>query len=235
MKEPIDISFKAINSGVGFSSSVPKSFSYYEKSSTELALDSEDVFENLLDSPDFYDQLEKRLEKPILDSLSPKKKPHFKTTPSTLQKQTDKPEDSPYLSLTSTESFQEQESPLNVFFMPPFSALRIDLTFTLGLYMLGGVLSAVLFGISNMPSWVFILLGYGVFHQIYLIVCRSLMRCSLGEERCNIGWNTKSFLPFVLRGLISIFTGFVLLPICSVLFRKDLLEECTGLRLRYNI
>lgn len=238
MKEPIDISFKALNSGVGFSSSAPKSFSYYEKSSTELALDSEDIFENLLESPEFYDQLEKRLETPVLESLSPQKT-YFKTK-SALQE--DKQElsqresqDQLNFPRSASKFVQEIESPLNTLFIPPFLVLKVDIAFTLGLYMLGGVLSAAAFGIQNTPSWIFLLLGYGIFHQLYLVICRSVMGCSLGEERCNISWNIKTPIYFILRGLLSIFTGFVFLPLLSIIFRKDLLEDCTGLHLEYNI
>ena len=69
MKEPIDISFKPIHEGVGFSSEPPRSFSYYEKNEEDLA--SKDVFNDLVDSPKFYDQLLERLENPILESVHP--------------------------------------------------------------------------------------------------------------------------------------------------------------------
>ena len=107
--------------------------------------------------------------------------------------------------------------------------------FTLGIYLLGGILSAVAFGIQQIPSLFFIILSYGVFHQIYLILCRSLMGCSLGEERYNISWNTKSVFHFLLRGFFCILTGFVFLPLSSMILRKDILSDCTDLHPQYNI
>ena len=232
MKEPIDISFKPIHEGVGFSSEPPRSFSYYEKNEEDLA--SKDVFNDLVDSPKFYDQLLERLENPILESVHPSENLQHKDR---LQKPSDIPpkKNMDSISKENSEWSYADESPLNSLFLLPWSVLRLDMMFTLGIYLLGGILSVVAFGIQQIPSLFFIILSYGVFHQIYLILCRSLMGCSLGEERYNIRWNTKSVFHFLLRGFFCILTGFVFLPLSSMILRKDILSDCTDLRPQYNI
>ena len=229
MKEPQkDIIFKSLNAGVGFSSTLmDSSFSYYEKKEGDL--NQLNIFDKLSQSPDFYDELTKRLEEPLLDSLEENRTYKNNFTPSKQIVEKVKP-----VFKRSLETYSEIHSPLSFNCLPPLEALKTDFIFTLGLFMLGGVLAGVLFEFYQIPSLFLTLFSYGVFYQIYTACMRTFMGSTFGEERCNIGWNTKSPLRFVARSCLFILTGFVFIYLFSIVFKRDLFEDYTDLKLQYR-
>jgi len=225
-----ELEFQAVNSGVGFSSAlVDTGFSYYEKKEENLS--QPDIFDQLSQSPDFYDELKNRLEEPLLSSVNEKGDYKNNFTP---QKQTSTEKVKPSFK-SSLETYSEIHSPLNSFCLPSFEVLKVDFMFTFGLFMLGGVLTSLVFGIYQVPPLFLTLFLYGVFYQLYVACMRSFIGYTLGEERCNIGWNQRSSLRFIARSLLFILTGFIVIPLFSMIFKKDLFEDLTGLKLRYNI
>lgn len=229
MEDNLDkIQFKAINNGIGFYQDIPQSKSFYRKDDEHQLLP--DIFHGLDPSPDLYNQLIQRLEDPILESLNQTLEDSSSVVP--------KKAPPPYnLSSRKKSDFSEfkQESPLNKKMFLPSIALKIDFLFSIGLYLFTWVMIGVLFSSAVVPPLLFIALSFGLFHQLYVVICRSLIGCTLGEERCNISWSTRSPLYFILRGFLVSLTGFILIPICSALLGRDLLEDYTGIHPQYNI
>ena len=118
---------------------------------------------------------------------------------------------------------------------PPWQVIKLDLTFTCGLYLTAWAVIGAFFNIQAVPSLFLMVYGFGLFHQIYTIICRSSIGATLGEERFNLVWEEGSALRFTLRGLIVTLTGFISLPLLSALFKRDFLEDYTQMRLQYNI
>lgn len=230
MSEFKDISFKAVHTGVGFYQDIPKSSSYYEEKDEDrlLSSSSAELFHGLnKSSPQFYEQLTERLERPILDSFKQKKQP------APIQKNIHTPKETQ--KKHEVHILSDEKSPLNVIQLPPWPVLKVDFSFTCGLYLIGLALTGAFFNAQAIPSPLMICCGFGLFHQLYTIICRSIMGCTLGEERYNLVWKNKSTLRFTLRGLMIIFTGFISLPLLSALFKRDLLEDYTRTRLQYSI
>ena len=214
------IQFKALNEGIGF---------HQEEEPETDPFASVDLFHNLDSAdPQLYEKLMERLEDPILESFNemfeePSKKalPQEKKQAPVLKKQESK--------------VWEKASPLGKNMLLPSSALKLDLAFSLGLYLMACVSFGLLFSTKALPSIFLMIFGFGLLHQIYLAVCRSLIGSSLGEERCNIGWNGGSPIHFLLRGILLSLTGFVFIPFVSALIGRDVLEDLTGLYPQYNI
>lgn len=231
MSEFEDISFKTVHTGVGFYQDVPKSSSYYEEKDEDRLLSSHsaEIFHGLnTSSPQFYKQLTERLEHPILDSFKPSRK---KSTP--IQQQIHSPE-TPQKK-HEIRILSDEKSPLNAVKLPSWDVLKVDFSFTCGLYLIGWALIGAFFNVQAVPSLLMIGCGFALFYQLYTIICRSLMGCTLGEERYNLIWENGSALRFILRGLIITFTGFISLPLLSALLRRDLLEDYTQIRLQYSV
>ena len=231
MSELEDISFKTVHTGVGFYQDVPKSSSYYEEKDEDrlLSSHSDELFHGLnTSSPQFYKQLTERLEHPILDSFKPGKK---KSTPIQQQLPSPKTRQKKH----EVRILSDEKSPLNAIKLPSWEVLKVDFSFTCGLYLIGWALIGAFFNVQAVPSLLVMCSGFALFHQLYTIICRSLMGCTLGEERYNLIWKNGSTLRFILRGLIIIFTGFISLPLLSALFKRDLLEDYTQTQLQYSI
>jgi len=231
MNEFEDISFKAVHTGVGFYRDIPKSSSYYENKDEDrlLSSNSAELFHNLdISSPQFYEQLTERLERPILESF---KKP--KTYTGSVQPQTDRIKEKK--KKHEVHILREETSPLNKIKLPPWQVVKVDFAFTCGLYLIGWAMVGALFNAQALPSPLLMLYGFCLFHQLYTMICRSFIGCTLGEERCNLTWENGSTLRFMLRGFIIILTGFISIPLLSALFKRDLLEDYTQARLQYNI
>ena len=231
MREFEDISFKAVHTGVGFYQDLPKSSSYYEEKDEDRLLSSysSELFHGLdTSSPQFYEQLTERLERPILDSF---KKP--KKHPAPIQQQIYVPEK--IQKKNEVRILSDEKSPLNAIKLAPWQVLKVDFSFTCGLYLMGWAMTGAFFNAQVMPSLLLMCYGFGLFHQLYTMICRSVMGCTLGEERYNLMWKNGSAVRFTLRGLIIILTGFVSIPLLSALFKRDLLEDYTQTRLQYNI
>ena len=232
MNEFEDISFKAIHTGVGFYQDIPKSSSYYEDKDEDCLLSSSsaELFHDLdKSSPQFYEQLTERLERPILDSFKNQKK----SAPT--QQQTHAMEKETIQKKHEVRILSDEKSPLNIIKLPPWRVLKVDFAFTCGLYLIGWAMVGALFNAQAVPSPLLMFYGFCLFHQLYTMACRSLIGCTLGEERHNLVWENGSAVRFTLRGLILILTGFVSIPLLSALFRRDLLEDYTQIRLQYNI
>ncbi|MDE0151552.1 MAG: hypothetical protein OXK80_03505 [Bdellovibrionales bacterium] len=232
MNEFEDISFKAVHTGVGFYQDIPKSSSYYEDKDEDclLSASSTEIFHGLdKSSPQFYEQLTERLEQPILDSFKKPKEHISSVQPQThkLKKETQKKHEVRILS--------DETSPLNKRQLPPWQVMKVDFAFTCGLYLIGWAMVGALFNAKAIPSPLLMFYGFCLFHQLYTTTCRSLIGCTLGEERCNMTWENGSALRFTLRGIILTLTGFVSIPLLSALFKRDLLEDYTQTRLQYNI
>lgn len=224
-----EIRFEALNEGVGLTEPQSKMDSHYADLDEDLLITtySKDIFFNLDLSGDNYDQLIRRLEKPVLESLEnqetfyPPRRKKVLNQPSLTQKK--------LVTLNEQKNLSKEKD------WHPLGVLLWDYGFSLGVFLIGAPLFAGLFQWSFSSSD-FVLLGlsYGLFHQFYAILCRSLLGSTLGEERYNLGWNEASVLRFVARGILVIATGFILIPLLSLIFKKDLFREYTGLRLRYN-
>lgn len=232
MNEFEDISFKAVHTGVGFYQDIPKSSSYYEDKDEDclLSANSAEIFHDLdKSSPQFYEQLTERLEQPILDSFKKPKEHTSSVQPQThkVKKETQKKHEVRILS--------DETSPLNKIQLPPWQVMKVDFAFTCGLYLIGWAMVGAFFNAKAIPSPLLMFYGFCLFHQLYTITCRSLIGCTLGEERCNMTWENGSALRFTLRGVILTLTGFVSIPLLSALFKRDLLEDYTQTRLQYNI
>ena len=252
MIEQKPIEFQAIDKGAGFHDNCPRPPSFYkEKDIHEDHLLAQDtVFKSLGESKDFYDQLIKNLEDPILESfdqvfdrsaVDSTQKLFMDSVSKTTSKQ---PLDEkslypihPLPPMPQKSSLKEWDkiSPLNRHKFFPFSVIKWDFAFSIGLYFLTLVAVGVVFSTPALPSVFFLTFLFGIFHQVYTALFRSLMGCTLGEERYNISWNIRSPALFCLRGLLVALTGFIFIPICSALFKRDLLEDCTGIRPQYNI
>ena len=172
-----------------------------------------------------------RLEQPILDSFKSSDHQRMILDPTTQTPTRSQSKKTPLK--TNTIQTPQEDSPLNWFLLPSLTVFRVDFIFTCGMYLFGLVLFSAVFRVSLDWFWAFA--GFGIFYQTYLVICRSLMGATLGEERCNLGWRGFSVLRFIGRGLLVTLTGFILLPLLSILFRRNLLEDCTGLRLQYNM
>ena len=233
MNEFEDISFKAVDAGAGFYQETPKAASFYEDKDEDRLLSSNSVelFHGLDPaSPQFYEQLTQRLERPILDSFQKQKRkkhsnPGRQRTPVLEKIQAQR----------EVRILREEKSPLNSINLPPWPVMKVDFAFTGGLYSIALAGIGVFFNIQTLPSPFLMAYGFGLFHQLYTIICRSLIGSTLGEEKYNMIWEEGSALRFILRGLIVILTGFITLPLLSALFKRDLLEDCTQIRLQYNI
>ena len=233
MGEFEDISFKAVHTGVGFYQDAPKSSSYYEEKDEDRLLSScsADLFHGLdKSSPQFYEQLTERLERPILDSFE-----NQKNRPAPAQRQTQVLEKKKLQKKNEVHVLSDEKSPLNSIKLPPWKVLKVDFSFTCGLYLMGWTLTGAFFNAQAMPSLLLMCCGFGLFHQLYTIICRSLMGCTLGEERYNLTWKDGSALRFTLRGLMIIFTGFISIPLLSAFSKRDLLKDYTQTQLQYNI
>ena len=78
-------------------------------------------------------------------------------------------------------------------------------------------------------------LAFFLFLQMYCLLCRLFCFETCGEAMAKIRLVSPKLKgpahPFLLfwRALLSCFTGFVLLPLASLLFKKDLTGYLTGL------
>ena len=226
-----DPAFKAIGHGIGFYEERPPG-AYDEDPESSLFSSNEALFEGLEKSPDLYHQLLERLEDPVLKSFhQTMDKPH----PPQISRE------DPILNQTARRPAKtspppfEERSALGPRMLPVSGVWKLDLCFSFALSLLACVAVGLLFGSPVFPPLFICALSFGLFHQTYLILSRCLMGSTLGEERCNISWNKKSPLLFIARGLLICLTGFILIPICSALFKKDILGELTGLKPLYNI
>jgi len=231
MNEFEDISFKAVHTGVGFYQDIPTS-SYYEDKDEDRLLSSYsmELFHNLdQSSPQFYEQLTERLERPILDSFKKQKKyttpvkPQIHNTGERKQKKHE------------VRLLRDEQLSLNSLKLPPWQVMKVDFAFTCGLYLTGWALVGALFNVQTVPSPLLMFFGFCLWHQLYTMICRAMIGCTLGEERSNLTWENGSVLRFILRGFIIILTGFISIPLLSALFKRDLLEDYTQTRLQYNI
>ncbi len=234
MSELDNINFKALHKGVGYYSDLPPSSSYYDVYDEDqlLSTSTTDVLSSLNSQSLNYDKLVERLERPILDGFKNQK--NFTPNADSILR-----DDNIVTPLGNTQEkvqiFSDTNSPVNFMGIPSFSVLKMDYSFSLGLYMLGGVMISLLFGLPTVSALFFILVGFGIFHQLYLVISRSILGASLGEEYYNLCWQHSSIVNFILRGVILTLTGFVLLPLFSVLLKRDLLKDYTGLQLEYNV
>ena len=219
MSELDRFKFKTLHKGVGHNCEVPSSSSYYDVYDEDRLLSTSNVLSE-------YDDLIERLERPILDSLTPSKV----LAPQVKQKvKKEEP-------LEQVQIFSDQNIPVNSIGLPPWSVLRMDFSFSFGLYVIGVVTLSLLIGLpTTLSSLFFVVAGFGLFHQTYLVLSRSILKSSIGEDHCNLHWPQASTLSFILRGVILTFTGFVFIPFFSVLLKRDLLKEYTGLDLEYNV
>lgn len=231
MNEFENTSFKIVHRGVGFYQDAPKSSSYYEEKDEDRLLSSKsaDLFYGLdQSSPEFYEQLTQRLENPILDSFKKQK-----TYSGPIQKQIH--EKTEKIKKTEVRILSDEKSPLNTFNLPPWQVIKVDFAFTCGLYLIGWAMAGALFSAQVVPAPFLMIYGFGLFHQLYTVICRSLIGGTLGEEKYNLMWKDGSALRFTLRAVIIVFTGFISIPILSALFKRDLLEDYTQIRLQYSI
>ena len=232
MSEFNPINFEPVHKGVGYYSDLPPS-SYYDVQDEDQLLSTSmtDVFKNTDFKSLNYDELVEHLERPILDDFKNQKHltPYLK--PAVLKPEVSSEKESQ----EEVQMFVDQNIAVNSIGLPEWNVLKLDYSFSLGLYLLGGVMVSVLFGSPYISSLLFASVGFGLFHQIYLIVSRSILGASLGEERYNLAWRKASPWNFILRGLIVTLTGFVLIPFFSALLKRDLLKEYTGLQLEYNV
>jgi hypothetical protein len=74
--------------------------------------------------------------------------------------------------------------------------------------------------------------------QLYMLTARSFFGASLGEWAFDLQLGTdeeqqKTFFPLLsaLRTLVITFTGFVILPIISLLAKRDITRHIGGLQL----
>ena len=221
MSEFEDIPFKTVHTGVGFYQDIPRASSYYEgKDEDQLLSSSSSALFHGLDpsSPQFYEQLTQRLERPILDSFQKPKKysGSVKQQIPALEKPQNKHE---------VRVLRDEKSPLNILSLPPWQVIKVDFAFTCGLYLTSWAVIGAFFNIPSIPSLFLMVYGFGLFHQLYTMICRSFIGATLGEERFNLTWEEGSPLRFILRGLIIVLTGFISLPLLSALFKRDLLED----------
>ena len=237
MSESDQINFKLLHKGAGHYSDFPASSSYYDVYDEDqlLSTSTSDFLQNLnLQSLD-YNELVEHLERPILDGFKNQK--NFSTNPESILR--DEKDLAPSKnSQEEVQIFIDHNSAVNFVGIPSWRVLKVDYSFSIGLYIIAGVMVSVLFSLPPASSLFFILAGFGLFHQTYLVISRSILGASLGEERYNLSWDQRgqsSPLNFILRGLILTLTGFVLIPLFSTLFKRDLLKEYTGLQLEYNV
>ena len=232
MSEFENIPFTAVHTGVGFYQDIPQSSSYYEEDEDRLlSSNSTDLFYDLdTSSPHFYKQLTQRLERPILDSFKKQKK-----YPNPVTQQTRVIEKDSIQKKHEVRILRDEKSPLNAINLPPWQVMKVDFAFTCGLYLIAWAMVGALFNAQAVPSPFLMIYGFGLFHQLYTIICRSLIGSTLGEERCNLVWEEGSALRFTLRGLMIVLTGFIAIPLLSALLKRDLLEDYSQIRLQYNI
>ena len=225
-----DPTFKAIGDGIGFYEERPPG-AYDEDPESSLFSSNEALFEGLDQSPKLYDQLLERLEDPVLKSFHKMMEaPHPKPASSTENILNPKER-----KRVQAPSPFEERSALGKRMLPVSGVWKLDLCFSLGLSLLTCIAIGLFFGSPALPPLFICTFVFGLFHQAYLMISRSFMGCSLGEERYNISWNKKSPLLFIARGLLICLTGFILIPICSAVLKKDILGELTGLQPLYNI
>ena len=234
MKGSEDFFLKPLDEGLGFYSEPPLS-SYYSSKEEDFLSSSEvqSLFLGLEEkSPEFYEKLTQRLEEPIISSFE---KPIKKQD--SLNRNLKKNENVKInKEKNKIQIFNDQESPLNILGLPELEVMKVDFAFTAGLYMIGWSSAGALFSLQVLPSVLTLLLGFGLFHQFYVFMCRSIIGSTLGEERYHLGWRGASILKFALRSLILSLTGFVFIPLFSALFKKNLMSDyCGNLYLDYSI
>ena len=233
MLENQEIKFKAVNKGIGFYQETPKAPSIFTPKDEDHLFSSGagSLFQGLdSSSSKFYEELTQRLEEPVLESLM--HRPPAELAP--LEQKSPKEKSLNKKAKNFFENF-DKDSPLNRFCLPPKEVIQLDFSFSLGLYLLALVLIGIFFQAKWVPSLLQAGILFGGFHQLYVVVCRSILGWTLGEERYNLCWNSRSPWKFFLRGIFISATGFILIPIFSALSRRDLLKEYTGLYLKYNI
>jgi hypothetical protein len=100
-------------------------------------------------------------------------------------------------------------------------------------------LNHVLFSIKNIPEvGTFFLFVFVVSSWLYLITTRAFLGCSIGEGTCGLRLGkpqerqaSNYVLRVILRNTIVVVTGVVVLPILSLLSRKDLQGLISGVSL----
>lgn len=116
----------------------------------------------------------------------------------------------------------------------------ISILFVMGLLMATEVsINTLLASVSaDLMTQVSAFMLYIVVLQVYVVLSRSFFGCTLGEWTfdCQMGTDTQlenSYYPMqvVWRSLIVIGTGLIILPILSLLSRRDLSSYLTGLQL----
>ena len=113
---------------------------------------------------------------------------------------------------------------ISLLFFPPF-VLFVFLTQSTPIVVLKSV-------------WPHILLAFLFFSQIYCLLCRLFCFETYGEAFAKIRLFTlnssKETHPYMLfwRFFISCVTGFIFLPLLSLIFRKDFMARLTGLYFR---
>jgi hypothetical protein len=82
-----------------------------------------------------------------------------------------------------------------------------------------------------------VLLAISVYH-LYMLVSRAFFGASLGEWAFELqlgknGEQTQPMYPIqvMVRSMVMMFTGFILLPLLSLVFNRDLAKYATGLQL----
>lgn len=128
------------------------------------------------------------------------------------------------------------------------AAALLDATMTLALSMIFlvglisatnvDVLSVMLSAQTDMPAQLSLLILYLAMSQMYLIVSRSFAGASIGEWTFDIQLGQPADIPkatypirVLIRSFVTLLTGVVLLPLLSLILRKDLAGKIAGVRL----
>ncbi len=118
--------------------------------------------------------------------------------------------------------------------------LALSMIFLVGLISATNVdvLSVMLSAKTDMPAQLSLIVLYLAMSQMYLIVSRSFAGASIGEWTFDIQLGQPADIPkatypikVLVRSFVTLLTGVVLLPLLSLILRKDLAGKIAGVRL----
>lgn len=125
-------------------------------------------------------------------------------------------------------------------FLDAVIVMSLSLIFLVGLISATNVdvLSVMLSARTDIPAQLSLVVLYLAMSQMYLIVSRSFAGSSIGEWTFDIQVGQTEQIPratyplkVLLRSFFTLITGILVLPLLSVIFRKDLAGFLSGARL----
>lgn len=251
-----NLSFKPLSEGLGFYEKKPN-FNSTSSATTDksTALFSPTLPDDLLpaeldlDNSQNYEHLLFQLEKPWLGEEVKEKKSSTIKVSSVFPPPSSPPTDSP---VVKKEPVVDKSAVVSQAPKENTSSVLFEKTFYFSLksyvvdFLVAGFLffpSLYLFVFLTQPDpvtvlwslWPKILVGFLLFAQIYCFLCRLFCFETCGEALAKVRLYTlgskKEVHPLLLfwRFLVSCLTGVVLLPLISLIFKKDYLARLTGL------